>query len=198
MLAHPTDLLTGHRSTLLAQRQELAPHGLHLQLKPSPTPHPIAHLITKDLSFPRYRLRFYKDGSRNEITAELPPALPPKDPFSPRFDSDGNPITGPNFFGPQLFTTDPGRAGITGSPYDFEVFDIPTLRGIGRTAPYWHNNISETLEGVVELYCDHLLSKFPSLSLPGDKDPDPAGDIGPPEALTAQQKSDLVAYLKRL
>lgn len=154
--------------------------------------------FTKELSFPRYRLRFYKDGARREITADLPPALPPDDPFMPRFDGDGNPITGPNFLVPQLFTTDPGRAAITGNPYDFEVFDIPTLRGVGRTAPYWHNNISETMEGVVELYSDHLLSKFPSLSLPGEKKPDPDGDIGPPEALTAQQKKDLVAFLKRL
>ncbi|MCY1009359.1 hypothetical protein OV079_28100 [Nannocystis pusilla] len=106
-------------------------------------------------------------------------------------------MTGPNFF-PQFFTTDPGRAAITGSPHDFEAFDIPTLRGIGRTAPYWHNNISETLEDVVSLYSDHLLAKFPSLTLPGEKEPDADGDIGPPEALTKEQKSDLVAFLRRL
>ncbi len=149
------------------------------------------------MSFPQYRFRFYKDASRTEIIAELPPALPPDDPFAPSFDGDGNPVTGPNFF-IQLFTTDPGRALITGSPYDFEAFDIPTLRGIGKTAPYWHNNISETLEDVVDLYSDHLLSKWPALSLPGEKEPDLDGDIGIPEALTADQKSDLVAFLKRL
>ncbi|MCY1058091.1 c-type cytochrome [Nannocystis sp. SCPEA4] len=153
--------------------------------------------FTKDVSFPAYRFRFYKDGSRTEVIADLPPALPPGDPFSSAVDPDGNPITGPNFF-PQFFTTDPGRALITGSPYDFEAFDIPTLRGIAGTAPYWHNNISETLEDVVELYSDHLLAKFPSLTLPGEKEPDSDGDIGPPEALTKQQKSDLVAFLKRL
>jgi cytochrome c peroxidase len=73
------------------------------------------------------------------------------------------------------------------------------LRGIGHTTPYFHNNIAETLEDVVELYGDHLLSKFPSLTLPGEKEPDPDGEsIGPPDALTAGQKSDLVAFLKRL
>lgn len=159
--------------------------------------------FTKDLSFPQYRFRFYADGSRTEVVAELPPALPfPTDPekgnpFGPTLDDDGNPITGPNFT-PQFFTTDPGRAAITGNPYDFEAFDIPTLRGIGGTSPYWHNNISETVEDVVELYSDHLLSKFPTLTLPGEKETDPDGDIGPPEAMTADQKSDLVAYLKRL
>ncbi|MET0414263.1 MAG: cytochrome c peroxidase [Polyangiaceae bacterium] len=153
--------------------------------------------FTKDVSFPRYRFRFYTDASRTEIIAELPPALPADDPFAPTLDDAGNPVTGPNFF-PQLFTTDPGRAVISGSPDDFEAFDIPTLRGIGKTAPYWHNGISETLEDVVDLYSDHLLSKFPSLSLPGEKEPDADGDIGPEEALTAVQKSDLVAFLKRL
>src|SRR5262249_31690549 len=99
----------------------------------------------------------------------------------------------------QLFSTDPGRALITGSPYDYEAFDVPTLRGIAKTAPYFHNNIAATLEDVVELYSDHLLSKFPSLTLDGAKEPDPDGDqFGPPDALTGQQKRDLVAFLKRL
>jgi cytochrome c peroxidase len=152
--------------------------------------------FTRDVSFPAYRFRFYKDASRTEVVADLPPAVPPGDPFS-AVDPDGNPVNGPNFF-VQFFTTDPGRAAITGNPHDFEAFDIPTLRGIGKTAPYWHNNISETLEDVVSLYSDHLLAKFPSLTLPGEKEPDPDGDIGPPEALTRAQKSDLLAFLKRL
>jgi cytochrome c peroxidase len=153
--------------------------------------------FTKDVSFPSYRFRFYKDASRTEIVADLPPALPPGDPFNPAFDADGNPITGPNLF-LQMFTTDPGRAVITGNPYDFEAFDIPTLRGIAKTAPYWHNNISKTLEEVVDLYSDHLFAKYPSLTQPGEKEPDPDGDIGAPEAFTADQKADLVAFLKRL
>jgi cytochrome c peroxidase len=153
--------------------------------------------FTKDLTFPMYRFRFYKDASRKAITAELPPALPVEDPLIPREDDDHNPIAGPNF-APQLYTADPGRAAITGNPYDFESFDIPTLRGIGKTAPYWHNHISATLEEVVELYSDHLLSKFPTLTQPGEKEPDDNGDTGPEEAMTRQQKDDLVAFLKRL
>jgi cytochrome c peroxidase len=87
---------------------------------------------------------------------------------------------------------------ITGSPNDFEAFDVPTLRGIAKTAPYFHNNIAETLETVVELYSDHFLARFPSLTLPGEKELDLDGDAGPPEALSAEQKSDLVAFLKLL
>lgn len=193
--------------------------------------------FTEGLSYPQYRFRFYKDATRTEVIAELPPALPPArgvrsdcgfgadggngggpgdsggpgdgggsgdggsfiDPalFAPSFDADCNPVTGPNFF-PQMFTTDPGRAAITGNPYDFEAFDIPTLRGISKTAPYWHNNISATIADVVELYSDHLLIKFPPLILEGEKEADADGDIGATnEALTRQQKDDLIAFLKR-
>jgi cytochrome c peroxidase len=70
------------------------------------------------------------------------------------------------------------------------------LRGISKTAPYWHNHISATLEEVVELYSDQLLSRFPLLVQPGEKE---HGDgPGPQEAMTRQQKDDLVAFLKRL
>jgi cytochrome c peroxidase len=87
---------------------------------------------------------------------------------------------------------------ITGSPNDFEAFDVPTLRGIAKTAPYFHNNVAETLETVADFYSDHFLARFPSLTLPGEKEPDADGDVGPPEALTLEQKSDLVAFLKLL
>lgn len=158
--------------------------------------------FTKDVGFPNYRYRFYTDGSRTDIAADLPPAAPAFDPnggggFNVDVDSDGNPLVGPNF-APQFFSTDPGRSMITGSPNDFEAFDVPTLRGIAKTAPYFHNNTVETLEEVVNLYSDHLLSRFPSLTQPGEKEPDPDGDIGVEETFTAAQKSDLVAFLKRL
>jgi cytochrome c peroxidase len=158
--------------------------------------------FSKDVGFPNYRYRFYTDGTRTEIAADLPPGAPPFEGsdglgFNIELDSDGNPISGPNFV-PQFFSTDPGRAIITGSPNDFEAFDVPTLRGITNTAPYFHNNTVETLEKVVELYSDHLLSRFPSLTQPGEKEPDPDGDIGPEEIFTAAQKSDLLAFLRRL
>lgn len=154
--------------------------------------------LIRKLTFPHYRLRFYSDKSRTKVIAVLPPAVGPGRLFG-NTDKDGNPIEGPNFLPFQLYSTDPGRALITGSPYDFEAFDVPTLRGIGKTAPYFHNNIVATLENVVELYSDHLLSRFPSLTLPGEKEKDPDGEsFGPPDALTAQQKRDLVAFLKRL
>jgi cytochrome c peroxidase len=166
--------------------------------------------LTKNLEFPNYRFRFYTDASRQEISADLPPAVEPGDgdgpgsgpggpggPGAGPTDADGNPIAGPNG-GFQAYSVDPGRAVITGNPLDFESFDVPSLRGISKTSPYFHNNIVRTLEEVVELYSDHLLSRWPSLIQPGEKEGDDDGDAGPPEALTAAQKSDLVEFLKLL
>jgi cytochrome c peroxidase len=112
-------------------------------------------------------------------------------------DADGNPIVGPNT-GYQSHSVDPGRAIITGNPLDFESFDVPSLRGISKTAPYFHNNLVRTLEEVVQLYSDHLLFKWPQLVQPGEKEADDDGDAGPEEVLTLEQKKDLVAFLKRL
>jgi hypothetical protein len=184
--------------------------------------------FTWDVSFPQYRYRFYTDDSRTVIAADLPPAAPPfdvdggergdvGDPVGPgdgggpgddggpgdgggfviELDGDGNPVVGPNF-APQFFSTDPGRSMVTGNPNDFEAFDVPTLRGVAKTAPYFHNNGANTLEAVVDLYSDHLLSRFPTLILPGEKEADLDGDAGPEEAMTAEQKRDLVAFLKVL
>jgi cytochrome c peroxidase len=165
--------------------------------------------LTKDLEFPGYRFRFYTDGTRNEIVADLPPVGeapgggdPGGGPGGPGggaspTDVDGNPIAGPNGAF-QAFSVDPGRAVITGNPLDFESFDVPSLRGVAKTSPYFHHNLVSTLEEVVQVYSDHLLARWPQLVQPGEKEPDDDGDGGPPEIFTAEQKTDLVAFLKRL
>jgi mono/diheme cytochrome c family protein len=53
----------------------------------------------------------------------------------------------------QYFTTsDPGRMLLTGQPADVGVMDVTQLRGIGRTAPYFHNNSAATLDDVLDHY----------------------------------------------
>lgn len=57
----------------------------------------------------------------------------------------------------RLTTSDPGRLLLTGFPQpggpgDIQHFDIPSLRGIARTAPYFHNNSAATLEEMLEHY----------------------------------------------
>jgi cytochrome c peroxidase len=106
-------------------------------------------------TLPRYRFRFYQDGTRAQPVAELPPmpVTVSGNPFDlrPVRDASGAPIVGPNLV-PQAFTTDPGRALITGDPGDFEAFDVPQLRGVARTAPYMHDNSIATLREVVDNY----------------------------------------------
>jgi cytochrome c peroxidase len=47
---------------------------------------------------------------------------------------------------------DPGRAAITGDLNDLNAFDIPPLRGLKLTSPFFHDNSAATLREVVEHY----------------------------------------------
>ncbi len=74
---------------------------------------------------------------------------------------------------------DHGRGDLTKNPKDNGFWRIPSLRGIGRTAPYMHNGTLESLEDVVEFY-------------------DRGGDEGalPKLKLTKQEKAALVEFLQ--
>jgi cytochrome c peroxidase len=67
---------------------------------------------------------------------------------------------------------------------DRGAFKTPTLREIGRTAPYMHDGRFATLEEVVEYYDK---GGFPNPQL--DEEMFPLN-------LSAEQKADLVAFLK--
>lgn len=77
--------------------------------------------------------------------------------------------------GALIYTTDPGRALLTGKWADIGKFKGPALRGLTARAPYFHNGSAAALEEVVEFY-------------------DTRFHIG----LTAEEKQDLVAFLKAL
>ena len=78
---------------------------------------------------------------------------------------------------------DDGRSEVTGSFFDFGAFRTPSLRNVALRAPYMHNGRLSTLEEVVDFY-----------DRGGDVDPSPS--FIEPRGLTAQQKSDLVAFLR--
>ncbi len=101
-------------------------------------------------------------------------------------------------------SSDPGRAlitGFVGGPPeldDWNKLDVPGLRGISRTAPYFHNNSAGTLEEVV----DHYIAFFKAgqaLVPPG---------VVPPVASTdgihfdrqplPEERAALLAYLRKL
>jgi cytochrome c peroxidase len=159
----------------------------------------IAPAFNDDLEMPQYRFRFYADGTRGQKLVDLPPVPVTEsgEPLDPRpaLDDRGAPIVGPNRV-PQLFSSDPGRAAISGDPADFEAFDVNPLRGIARTPPYFHDNSHATLEEVIDTYSRFILSAIPPLRLPRVHPPEEPGSPG--EALSVEQKHDLLAFLNRL
>jgi len=104
-------------------------------------------------------------------------------------------FTNPDGTTTRLMSPDPGRALITGIGKESGLFDnvnafkIPTLWGVSRTAPYFHDNSARTLEDVVAHY-----NKFFDVAT----DPDGPGPKGPLVVLTQDDQADIVAYLKLL
>jgi len=81
---------------------------------------------------------------------------------------------------------DAGRGGLTGIAADSGRFRTPTLRNLGLTSPYMHDGRFVYLEDVVDHY-----DRGP---VPGSK-----ADVRlHPLGLTAQEKSDLIAFLGSL
>jgi cytochrome c peroxidase len=77
--------------------------------------------------------------------------------------------------GETVQTTDPGRAMITGKWKDVGKFKGPILRALAARAPYFHNGSAATLQEAVEFYDTRFTIGF-----------------------TAQEKADLVAFLRSL
>ena len=73
-------------------------------------------------------------------------------------------------------SSDPGRAlmtGFVGGPPaldDWDKFDVPGLRGISKTAPYFHNNSAATLEEIVDHYIE-FFKRVEANALPGEPVP---------------------------
>jgi cytochrome c peroxidase len=96
-------------------------------------------------------------------------------------------------------TSDPGRLLLTGQPADLGVMDSTQLRGISRTAPYFHNNSAATLEEVLDLYDAFFrrsLRLFPPPNLPPILSSD--GLVIDRGFVTADERPALLAYLRKL
>ncbi len=104
-------------------------------------------------------------------------------------------FTNPDHTESHIFSPDPGRALITGIGKETGLFDninafkISQLRGVSKTAPYFHDNSSKTLEAVAA----HYQLFFAIIT-----DPDGPGPIPPAVILTEQDMADMVAYMKLL
>ena len=85
-------------------------------------------------------------------------------------------------------STDPGQALLTGNIAHLNFFDIPTLYGISRTAPYFHDNSAATLEDVVRHYqVDAIFVRRVA----------PVG-APRPDLILDDEIEPLVAYLKKI
>ncbi|GAB5557055.1 MAG: cytochrome c peroxidase [Schleiferiaceae bacterium] len=87
--------------------------------------------------------------------------------------------------------TDIGREAVTGLPQDRGKMKVTSLRNIELTPPYMHDGRFNTLEEVVEHY-NSGIQQSPSL------DPALAMTLNTGLMLDAQDKADLVAFLKTL
>ena len=102
-------------------------------------------------------------------------------------------------------TSDPGRGLLTGfvggaAPSDdWEKFDVPGLRGIGKTAPYFHNNSAATLEDVIDHYIE-FFKVVQANAAPGAPAPPLASTDGVhfDRRPTPDERAALVAYLRKL
>lgn len=98
-----------------------------------------------------------------------------------------------------ITTSDPGRMLLTGQPADLGALDTTQLRGISRTAPYFHNNSAATLDEVL----DHYEAFFRSVvrqAAPGNL---PAivssnGTIVDRGFIAPDERPALLAYLRKL
>lgn len=87
---------------------------------------------------------------------------------------------------------DIGRERVSGDITDRYKFKVPSLRNIEFTGPYMHDGRFWTLEEVLDHYSDGVVDE-------GNLDPlliQGGGSLGIP--LTAQEKLDLIAFLKTL
>lgn len=101
-------------------------------------------------------------------------------------------------------SSDPGRAlltGFVGGPApadDWNKLDVNGLRGISKTAPYFHNNSADTLEQVVEHYIA-FYKRAQVTAPPGVVPPFTTTDgVRFDRQVVAEETAALVAYLKTL
>jgi cytochrome c peroxidase len=96
-------------------------------------------------------------------------------------------------------TSDPGRLLLTGQPADLGVMDVTQLRGISRTAPYFHNNSAATLEEVLDHY-DAFFRRVARLVPPPNLPPllSSNGLVVDRGFVTADEREALLAYLRKL
>lgn len=101
-------------------------------------------------------------------------------------------------------SSDPGRAlltGFVGGPPptdDWNKLDMPGMRGLRHTAPYFHNNSADTLEEVVDHYIE-FFKRVKVIAAPGVVPPIASTDgVNFDRAPKPEERAALLAYLRKL
>lgn len=87
--------------------------------------------------------------------------------------------------------TDPGFGEVTGKPFDLGKFKVVSLRNVAQSAPYMHDGRFKTLEEVIDFYSTGVHANSPNIDPKMDEIPEGLN-------LTAEQKADLIEFLKSL
>ena len=102
-------------------------------------------------------------------------------------------------------SSDPGRALLTGfasttpATDDWNKLDVPGLRGVSHTAPYFHNNSVDSLEDLVSHYRE-FFKRVQALNPPGTAWPPilSTDGVNIDRPFKADEEAALLAYLKTL
>ena len=89
--------------------------------------------------------------------------------------------------------------GVPAAQDDWQKLDVPGLRGISKTAPYFHNNSAATLEEVVDHYIEFF--KRVRVNVPGNPIPPilTTDGVNVDRPLTSpEERAALLAYLRKL
>jgi cytochrome c peroxidase len=151
---------------------------------------------TAETGFVRPIVRYH-----NIATACPRPATDGYAPCSPRLARNARTyrITLANGAFQFVTTSDPGRLLLTGQPADLGVMDVTQLRGISRTAPYFHNNSAATLEDVLDHYnafFRRVARNSPAPNLPPILSSN--GLVVDRGFVNADERTALLAYLRKL
>ena len=165
---------------------------------PGPTDPPLNELEQRGrVIFDHHCINCHGGPTQTVPLPGLPPGIrnirvsKPVQPFAAEFPFLPSPIPPRNWVfrdGETLTvrpSTDPGQALLTGNIAHLNFFDINTLYGISKTAPYFHDNSAATLEDVLR----HYQSDFKA-----------AGKVAPipPALLLDEEIPPLLAYLKKI
>jgi hypothetical protein len=99
-----------------------------------------------------------------------------------------------------ITTSDPGRLLLTGQIADLGVMDMPNLRGISKTAPYFHNNSAATLEEMLDHY-DAFFARVARVGLQPPNRPSILSSNGVDVDrgfVSPDERAALLAYLRKL